>query len=601
MKRWIAIVLALTLLLLGGCGAAPGVPENQENTPDQQENHQPQLVSLYDPSSEAERSSDGALRAYLLGDGNYTGLLAFGSRLLVISEGGDMTLLQGEKGEIVATAATDLSESWGSADLCVGQQSVAYYAPQKQEVVLLDERLQTTARIPLPQDIQGKPLIQLKRGEILYCTEGQIRAMNIQSGISRMVRSHENVAQELLGSYFDDALFACVVTDANSNTSVIYLDSQTGQEADKRNTQTRLLTWGQKYYAQLSQNEGGQLVFGSREAAMMRLDTQDLQFYPALESNLAVGVTAAEEGLLLSAYDLETGRKSAAVTLPGHTDLTALVSDGSCVWMLADKTLYRWDPEKSSVQEETVYTSQMYTEEAPDEEGMARCRARADELESRYGFTLELYREAQSSGSRFGAQTEYQTGLIDQALDAVERVLSKLPEGFLGITGDVRVSLVHSLEEEKTSALYWEGGACHIILAGTDVEEALMLGIGNAVDTHVLGNSFDYDTWDELNPWWFSYTYDYEENLQRSNPENCLEGSNRYFTDLTAMSYPTEDRARLFANALMEDNAEMFEANPIQKKLRCVCIAIREAYDYQEDTEVFTWEQYLARAIAPSK
>ena len=163
------------------------------------------------------------------------------------------------------------------------------------------------------------------------------------------------------------------------------------------------------------------------------------------------------------------------------------------------------------------------------------------------------------------------------------------------------LSLVHSLEEEKTSALYWEGGACHIILAGTDVEEALMLGIGNAVDTHVLGNSFDYDTWDELNPWWFSYTYDYEENLQRSNPENCLEGSNRYFTDLTAMSYPTEDRARLFANALMEDNAEMFEANPIQKKLRCVCIAIREAYDYQEDTEVFTWEQYLARAIAPSK
>ena len=599
MKKW--IVLVLVMVLLCGCGANPNAQQSVATGPAEDRLDAPVLVSLYDDASEAERSSGGALRAYLLGDGQYTGLLNFGGKLLVISAGGEMTLLQGEKGEIVATAATDLSASWGSTDLSVGNQNLAYYAAQKQEVVVMDERLQTTARIPLPGDMQGNPLIQLKRGEILYCTEGQIRAMNIQSGISRMVRSHENVTQELLGSYFDDNLFACMVTDANGNTAVAYLDSQTGQEVDKRATQTRLITQGQRYYAQLTQNEGGQLVFGSREDVMMRLDAQDGQFYPALESNAVVGVTATEEGLQLGCYDMLSGVKTAAVVLPGHTALTSLVSDGSCVWLLADQSLYRWDVSKSSVKEDTVYTSQMYTEEAPDEAGMARCRERADQLESRYGFTLELYKDAQANGSRFGAQTEYQTGLIDQALDKVEQVLSKLPEGFLGITGDVRVSLVHSLEDGQTSRLYWEGGACHIILAGTEVEEALMLGIGNAVDTRVLGNSFDYDTWEELNPWWFDYTYDYEENLQRSNPENCLEGSNRYFTDVTAMSFPTEDRARIFANALMDENSEMFEASPIQKKLRCICIAIREAYDYQKDTQIFTWEQYLAKPIAPSK
>ena len=83
--------------------------------------------------------------------------------------------------------------------------------------------------------------------------------------------------------------------------------------------------------------------------------------------------------------------------------------------------------------------------------------------------------------------------------------------------------------------------------------------------------------------------------------EFVKEGSNRYFTDVIAMSFPTEDRARLFANALMDDNAQMFEASPIQKKLRAICIAIREAYDYQKDTQIFTWEQYLAKPIAPSK
>lgn len=598
MKRWIAIALAM-LLLLSGCGTSPGVQEDDGNKPNQQQDDQPQLVSLYDPYSEAEKASDGALRAYLLGDAIYTGLMDFGGKLLVISQGGEMTLLQGELGEISATAATDLSESWGSTDLCTNGQSCAYYVSSRSEVVLLDERLQVAARIPLPEDMQGNPLIQLKRGEIFYCTEDQIRAINIQTGISRMVRSHSTMTQELLGSYFDDSLIACMVTDQQANQNILYLDTQTGQELDKKTAWYRMHTWGQSYYVHMPQSEGGQVVFGNRDDVMMRLDVPETQLFPALESWGVVGGLADETGLIISYYDLQTGNKTAQVKLAGHETLTDVVCDGSYVWLLADKTLYRWDVKASAVKDETVYTSQMYTEEAPDTEGLERCRARADELENRYGFTLDLYRDAQENGNRFGAKTEFQTGPIGQALDGVENVLTKLPEGFLEITGDVRVSLVRSLADGQTSELYWKDGACHIVLAGTDVEEALMLGIGNAVDTRVLGNSFDYDTWDELNPWWFDYTYDYEENLERNNPENCLEGSNRYFTDVTAMSFPTEDRARLFANALMADNAEMFEAGPIQKKLRAICIAIREAYDYQEDPQIFTWEQYLTRPIAP--
>ena len=576
MKKWIVIALAM-LLLLSGCSAGPSVQTDVGIDPDQQESEQPQLVSLYDPDNQVEKASKGAVRAYLLGDGSYTGLINFGGKLLVISQGGDMTLLQGELGEISATTATDLSESWGSTDLCTNGQSAAYYASAGQEVVLLDERLQVSARISLPEDMQGNPLIQLKRGEVFYCTEDQIRAINIQTGISRMVRSHSAITQELLGSYFDDSVIACMMTDQQGNQNVLYLDAQTGQELDKKPAWNRMYTWGQSYYVHMPQSEGGQVVFGDRGDVMMRLDAPETQVFPALESRGVVGSTADEAGLTVSYYDLNTGIKTSQVILPDHTALTDVVCDGDNLWLLADKVLYRWNVEGSSVQDKTVYTSQMYTEEAPDVEGLEECRSRADEMEDRYGFTLELYRQAQESGSRFGAKTEFQTAPISQALDVVEKVLSKLPEGFLEITGDVRVSLVRSMADGQTSEIYWQGGACHIILAGTDVEEALMLGIGNAVDTRVLGNSFDYDTWDELNPWWFDYTYDYKENLERNNPENCLEGSNRYFTDEVAMSYPTEDRARLFANALMDDNGEMFEANPIQKKLRAICIAIREA------------------------
>ena len=600
MKKWIAIALVL-LLLLSGCGANPHTQVDDETAANRQDSDQPQRVSLYDPDSQAEKDSNGAVRAYPLGDGSYTGLMIFGTKLLVISQGGEMTLLQGELGEVVATITTDLSESWGSTDLSANNHSCAYFVSAQREVVVLDEQLRVSARIQLPEDMRGNPLIQLKRGEIFYCTEDQVRAINIQTGISRMVRSHSVMTQELLGSYFDDSLIACMVTDQQGNQNILYLDTQTGQELDKKATWNRMYTWDQSYYVRMPQSEGGQVVFGDRGGVMMRLDATEQQMFPTLEIQGVVGSTADEAGLSVSYYDLQTGKRAAQVKLVGHETLTNVVCDGNYLWLLADKTLYRWDVKESSLKDETVYTSQMYTEETPDVEGLENCRSRADELENHYGFTLDMYRDAQKNGSQYGAQTEFQVDSINQTLDVVEKVLAKLPEGFLEITGDVRVSLVRSMKDGQTSELYWQDGACHIILAGADVEEALMLGIGTAVDTRVLGNSFDYDTWDELNPWWFDYTYDYEENLQRNNPENCLEGSNRYFTDVTAMSFPTEDRARLFANALMDDNAQMFEASPIQKKLRAICIAIREAYDYQKDTQIFTWEQYLKKPIAPSK
>jgi len=593
------IPILLVLLLLSGCGKNPAQPAAQ--LPQATEIQDTEvLVSLYDADSEAETQTDGAVRVYPLGDELYTGLLPCGKKLLVVSGGGELTLLQGERGEIAATTATQMSSAWASTDLCAGAQGIAYYSSDTMEVVMMDEQMQVTARIPMPEDMQGKPIIQLSKGEIVYCTVGQIRTMSMQTGISRMIRSHECLSQELLGSFFDDTVIACMVVNARGAQSVIYVDAQTGEKLYEDQTWGKLFSNGAHYYAQRPGEESQQNLFGQRGGQTMRLEVPGQTLHPVLEMRGAVGYAVGESGLELGFYDLETGTQQSAVTVPGMEEPSCIVSDGKYVWLLAGKNLYRWDITMSPVSGDAVYAAQLYTSEAPDMEGLEQCRTRADQLEQTYGFTLNIWQEAEAAGSDFGAVGEYAVDAIQAAMDSVEAVLSKLPEDFLSITGDVRIHLVRRLEDGAAYAHYWENGAYNLVLAGTDVTEWLLWGLGNAVDTRVLGNSFDYDTWDKLNPWWFDYTYDYEENLHRNDPENCLEGSNRYFTDAVAMSFPTEDRSRLFANALMEGNDEMFQANPMQKKLRTICIAIREAYDYQEHTEFFAWEQYLEKPIAPN-
>ena len=344
-----------------------------------------------------------------------------------------------------------------------------------------------------------------------------------------------------------------------------------------------------------------QKMFGARGGEIMSLDVQQDTLVPVLAKNGVVRYEQTESGLFLEYYDLAEGRITAQATLPGVEGVTTIVSGETYVWILSGQTLYRWDTAMYLVEGSPVCTSHRYTADAPDTEGLAQCRSRADQLARDYGFTLQIWEEAAAGGKNYGAVAEYQVSTIGNMLDEVEAVLAKLPKDFLPITGSVRVCLVRSLEDGENCALYWANGTCHVILTCNDVTNSLLWGLGNAVDSHVLGNSFDYDTWEELNPWWFDYTYDYEENLQRSDPDQFLEGDDRAFTDITAMSFPTEDRSRLFANAMLEDNAEMFASDTMQKKLRAICIAIREAYGWEDSTEIFTWEQYLNKPIAASK
>ena len=70
----------------------------------------------------------------------------------------------------------------------------------------------------------------------------------------------------------------------------------------------------------------------------------------------------------------------------------------------------------------------------------------------------------------------------------------------------------------------------------------------------------------------------------------------RAFVDSYSMSFPVEDRARIFENAMLPGKEDLFQTDTMQAKLRAICQGIRESYDLPQ--EPCLWEQYLQQPMA---
>lgn len=512
------IVVFMSLLLLCGCAAGEKQAAAPSDTQETEETIQDVLVSLYDAGSQVEKQTSGAVRAYPLGDGIYTDLVTLGQRLLVVSAGGDITLLQGEEGQIAATEATDLVRTENGLPLRTSSQGAGYYVPESGEVVLLDANLLEIGRVPMPEDIQGDPVILLQRNEVFYCTTDQIRAMDIQTGISRLVRSHSCVSQQLTGSYFEDTVLGCRITDEQGRERIIYLYADTGTEVQEDTALGTLYTEGTAYYALRTDGNQTQILFGNADGETMCLETEPEGLVPALPLGGAVRCAADEAGLVLTFYDFAAGTRSAEVSLPGLTMPIATAADSTGFWFIIDQMLYRWDPACSPTGDETSCVSQLYTQQSPDTQGLEQCQKRVEELKA-YGIDLRIWTEAVSDTGSYACQPEYRVSFTENALTELEEILKQLPEQFLATTGSIRVCLVRSVAE-GVPVQYWQGNTCCIIVPTEQAAEGFLWGLGYGIDARVLGNSRELDTWDNLNPRSFEYTYDYAENAAREDSGN---------------------------------------------------------------------------------
>ena len=617
-------LLLILCFLLSGCTV--NVPEITESFPT--ELTTTPLVpetqpSLYDPDSSVEQQTGGAVRAYLL-DENCSGIAFMGKQLLLfLNDGYGPTIvsrLDRENERVEQTV--ELSGRVVFESVQIAERKLAYYSTLENCVIVLDNTFRESIRVPMPKEMDGLPFVRKDMTEAYYCTGTDIRAMNLETGISRLLRQRDCIQLSVDGILFQDTILQCTVTEADGATYTEFISADTGETLGYDANLLMIDAWDSGYILLRTEGAIKEYVFGDLNdvpKCILPESADILLSVPPINSAVAIS-DSDDGGICLQLYDLTSGKKTSETLLESLSNITHIVGDPSreYLWFVSkdsrgNDTLYRWELSATGVEEETVYTAQRYTASSPDRVGLAQCRAYADSLETQYGIEIHIENDMLLS-NEYAYIYEYQTQAFTLGLEALKNALSVFPEdlfatlGQLSDSGKIHVSLVRSMTgrtnrvpKETMGFQYWLEGTPYIVLTiGDRTAQAFYNALSLVLDTHVLNESLAYDDWEQWNPDGFSYDENYKNYVTREDT-TWLEGEERAFVDAFSMTFPREDRARILEYAMLEGNQEVFQSETMQKKLYQVCKGIRDAFGWRKDERTFLWEQYLKEPLAYTK
>lgn len=620
MKKRCICLLVLALLL----SACSGKPENTEPTAAPTEptsaptepgpdSPYPQFPG-YEYASAAEIQTSGAVGVYRLEGDGYYAVRPMGDGVVLFSGEGETTLTYLSEAGRHTCVLTGCFIYPDGAAVQVTDSGLGYYDTTDQTLVYLDTTLQETARISLPQDLTGPLVLSSDLAYVYYFNETSLRCLELQSGISRLLKECGFTAQEVKALHFDGALLECCVTDGDVEQTM-YVSTETGEMVYMGQEFPTLCTASDTYFAQWFDGYEMRNIFGDRTGASQCLVPawEGLGLVPMPLRQGAAVYDSDAAGSTVEYYDLTTGTREASVTLNGVWMPNSLVEDPQrgLIWFLggdaADvtNTLYCWDTALSPTGDTASYVQPHYTDEQPDTEGLETCAKAAQALAQKYHIKIRIGDDALNvTPEDYTFAQEYRVPVYEEYLAILEEALSVYPENFfktLGKNSDndyLTVSLVRSVWgntelgslAQADGVHFWNEGSAYVTLAmGESFEQTFHHELFHAIDSYVLTETRAYDFWDDLNPKGFKYDYSYIANQGREDGQ-YLDGKNRAFIDLYAMSFPKEDRARIMEYAIMSGNESYFESETMQAKLKTLCDGIREAFGL---SGTYLWEQYL--------
>lgn len=609
MKHLLALLLAA--FLLTGCSGNQIASDSTLPTENAPAATAP--AGLWNPFDPLEETTQGAVRVYPLDMDTVTGLFTMGESVLILSGEEATTLTRLEGGTLYLSHQVTLDILLEPKDLQVTANAIQYQDPQRQQVVVLDGTLKEIRHIDLPENALGTALLSPDQDTLYYATDTAIKAWDLTQDIHRTVKEL-SMGQVLTGLYWDGQILQCQ-TDSGVQLLSVRDGSLLWQGED-----LTLQTYGDRFYATIPSGARSDLVFG-QEDENYALTPADLwgnaTFLPRLHGGLSQSVLS-EDTLRLDYYNLTTGRRQSCLPLSGTTLIAADDTAEGWLYLLVKReegfAIFRWDTTAPALNDGTDYTGPYYTAQSPDHHGLLSCQAKADALGAQYGIQIRLWDDTEDLAPwDYAFETEYLVPVLEEALTQLETRLSQFPDGFLekcaGNFSGLTICLVRSITgtpesrslEGADGIEYLDGTqACIALAVGPTSEKALYHELYHVMETQILNKSTALDQWDKLNPADFDYTYDYAANESRM-VGSWLDDDIRSFVDQYSMSYPKEDRARIFEYAMTAGNEGLFSASPLQYKLKQLCIGIREAFGLKKYPEELPWEQYLWDSLAYTK
>ena len=622
MKRFIPVLLAL--LMLCGCAPQPVPPPPvTEPAPTQPA----PIAGIYDANSGLERDTAGAVRVYPLGQADSTAIVQMGSDILVFSNPETTTITKYSGDDLVAAATVDLrcGVHPDSPAVVICEDGLTYYDYYENQLVYLNEQLEEVLRRDLPDTLRDIPALSADRKQLYYCTQDSLRCRDLETGLDRLVKELYFSLQTPTALHCGDTVISCLVEDTVGNRSQLFISTENGRLLYETFEETYVQTKDSFYFCIYLDGIYPELLIGDSEQGptLLRPHTYDSAINPIIGNKAVVLVTenTACNTLQMDHYDLQSGKRTASLTIPDTDMPFGFAALRDSIWFLrydpqyGSDVLCQWDIARSLCENEASCLSTRYSMEKPDYEGIAACRDIADRLSHRYGVQILLWTDATAFQPwDYTLIPEHQVPVIRNELKELESFLSLYPQGFLQTaattttSGRIQIALVRSILgntdagrsfDEVVGLQYWDEHANAYL--SLSVNQNLLVQnacheMFHIIDSRVLTLSKAYDDWNQLNPKGFEYDYDYMENLSRED-EQWLYGPERAFIDRYSMSYPREDRARIMEYAMMDGNQDFFASKTMQKKLRQLCMGIREAFGMKHYAAPLVWEQYLNEPI----
>lgn len=585
MKRILPLLLAV-ILLLAGCGSA-NLDENVEK-------------------AQVTKSKDSGVTAFDLTDRTCAKILAFGEEdYALFTTNGQLLVMDGTKWKL--TASKDLGCEFAVMDQSIAalDDRLGYYDSQRGAYVILDSDLTEVSAVAVPEDLTVGPAISADLTTLYYGTETGIRALDLETGISRLVRQEYAQITALDGLLFEDSVLHYTrLVDEEPESCFIFTETGTLTDSDQSADIRRMVSWDNSYAAltqiSLPFESLERIQYGTlgSEPEMVAYDGAFEELL-LLDGGMLLVQTATENGLNVELYDLDSQEMLARGELDGvNQPFTYAQVENGTPWLWNEESfvLYRWDYTGSAAEEKTlpVLTEQIVTEEDVE--------AARLEVEERYGVPVRItqdYGEWEQVGFDYDSHrpSQYQA-----AVELLDNAMSRLPEGFFD---EMQDSLVIELVDEFNPNVGVPDATGYFSLGKEMTIQVTMTQELQATFYHELYHAMEWvlsssklSKWESLNPEGFSYE-DFE-----TYTSGELEDSEYVGTVVASpygMTSANEDRAQIFMYAMLEGEEARFQSETMQSKLAFLSEAIREAFDWEDSQEVFPWEQYLGAVPVPAQ